>query len=298
MRISQLESFCKIMELRRLSEAAKALHLTQPALSLQLKDLESFFGTQLLQRTTSGLQPTPAGEIVYEYAKTMVALTSSLHQDIANLESGQALKVMASTSVGNYALPCSIYTFKEKHPGSVITLKVAHTVQVVIGIVSKASDIGLVEGPFRKHPDLVVKGIARDQLLLVVPPGWDGPARLGPADLASLLLIMPERGSGIRETIEESLTRAGINPEDLKVTMEMDSIDAIKSAVSAGHGASILSRLAVRKELHAGMFRALSVTGVSFDHRLSVIYHRHRGRSPLASEFLRFLSSPSERSFC
>lgn len=298
MRLSLLESFCRIVELRRLSEAAKSLHLSQPAVSLQLKELESHFGVQLVWRTTSGIRPTPAGEVVYEYAKSILALTTSLRQELTHLESGEVLKVASSTSVGNYALPCSIYAFKERHPGAAITLKVANSTEVITAVITNAADIGLVEGPLQKHPDLVTKGIAHDQLLLVVAPSWSGPEQVDLGGFGSLPLIMPVPGSGVRETVEASLRAADYDPSSLKVVLEMDNIEAIKSAVAAGHGVSILSRLAVKRELHAGILKALRVDQVSFAHRLSITYHKRRPRTPLAKEFHSFISTPSERSFC
>lgn len=126
MNIQSLKSFIAIAETKSMSRAAELLFVTQPALSQQIKQLETHFSVQLLERTNRGIKLTEAGKILYEHARQIVALYQTLEKEMEGFRASitGSLTVGASSIVGGYAVPCSIFIFKEKYPESHITLKV------------------------------------------------------------------------------------------------------------------------------------------------------------------------------
>lgn len=301
MNLTQIEAFCRVAEKKCITDAAQELHLTQPAISRQIRALEDFLQVQLLRRTHQGVELTEAGEIVYEYSKTILELVGSMQKDLESLvkNNSRPLIIGASTTLGNYALPCSIWTFKEKNPGSNIILRVTNTEEVLRGLLNKTVDIGVIEGPVY-HQGLVTRPIARDELVLIVSPQspWRDRAEVTIDEVKKMPLVVREPGSGMRKSLESLLQEIGLGLNDFNVVMEMNSTDAIKSAVQSGHGVAILSRLSVRKELQSGTIKAVKIRGVSFVHSYTIVYDPARSRNPLQSRFIAFMRSPKERGFC
>ncbi|MCL4426425.1 MAG: selenium metabolism-associated LysR family transcriptional regulator [Firmicutes bacterium] len=301
MNLSQIEAFCTVADKKCITDAAQDLHLTQPALSRQIRALEESLQVQLLRRSHQGVELTEAGEIVYEYSKTILELVGSMNKDLESLvkHNSRPLIIGASTTLGNYALPCSVWTFKEKNPGSNVILRVTNTEEVLRGLLNKTVDIGVIEGPVY-HQGLVTRPIARDELVLITPPEplWREKVEVTLDEVRQMPLVVREPGSGTRKSLESLLQEIGLTLSDFNVVMELNSTDAIKSAVQSGRGVSILSRLSVRKELQSGVIKAAKIRGVSFVHSYTIVYDQARARDPLQSRFIAFMRSPKERGFC
>lgn len=294
MNIWQLEVFCTVARLKSFSRAARLLHLTQPGVSAQILALEKHFGTRLFRRHAQGVDLTPAGEVVFEYARRILELVQGMEKAVSATDDAGRLTIAATESIGNYALPCTVWAFKEKNPTCDIRLEIASAADVVAGVQNGKFDVGILERydeGILQEPDLVARSITADELVAVVAPNgrWSSAEELGPQDLLQMPLLLREPGSGVREAVEQCLARAGIDPAQLRVVATMGSNEAIKSAISAGRGASILSRLAVQRELRTGSLKALRVRGLG-PMKFLIVHRRDPLLSGLARRFIRFLT--------
>ncbi len=306
MNLNQITAFCTVVKAGSISKAAKHLHISQPALSIQVQDLEEYFQTKLLERSNRGVKVTPAGELVYSYGQRIISLSENLVQEINALSSlaEEEMNIGASSTIGGYALPCSIYIFKEKYPQSDVKMTIANTDEILEKTEDGVLDIGLIEGPYDKsllkQQKLIAKNICRDELVMITPANgeWTDKEVITLEELKTLPLVLREKGSGIRETVEKALEDNDISLDDCRLTMELSTLEAIKSCVEVGQGISLISRLAVRRELRHGTLKALQVEGISFPHYFTVIYSSVKPKTALQKNFIEFIECPRTRSFC
>ncbi|MCO5387693.1 MAG: LysR family transcriptional regulator [Desulfosporosinus sp.] len=255
---NQLKIFCMVTRQQSFSKAAKLLHMSQPAVSTHVKNLEEYYQGQLLDRTPQGVTLTKAGEVFYNYAQKILDLQDEMEQQIETVfkhENNQVI-IGASTTIGNVSLPCSIYLFKEQYPEVELCLNIANAEEVLSMVISDVVDIGVVEGD-TESSTLKSLHVASDELVLIVPP--QHPAE---GDVISLLdflkqpLIMREDGSGTRKILATALARHGYSVNQLKVITEMKNIYAIKSAVEAGLGDQLCHCSQFAKKLTRGRLKS------------------------------------------
>ncbi len=304
MKLSQIEAFCAVILAGSISQAARQVHLTQPALSLQIRDLEEFFCVQLLERTNKGVKPTPAGEQVYYYGQKLISLKATLCSEIEKMQSSVArqLRVGASTVLGGYAIPCSIHSFKEKNPHAQVSLTIANSRNVLEMLLDGKVDIALIEGATPKNTrqgvdELVSRSIGEDDLVLVTSSALipEGKETVTLEELKALPLIIREQGSGVRAIVENALLSLGVKLEDLNIIMEVNSLDAIKAML--GKGYAIISYIAVRKELYNGTLKALAVKELSCKNTFTMFHKRSAFLAPLEKSFVDFMRS-KDKGFC
>ncbi|KYH33431.1 selenium metabolism-associated LysR family transcriptional regulator [Neomoorella mulderi] len=300
MNLNNLRVFATVAETGNLSETAQRLFLTQPAVTQQIKHLEHVFAIQLLERTNRGVTLTDAGEVLKDYARKIVSLYDELESAMEGLRAsvGGQLTVGATSTIGGYAVPCSICIFKEKFPEAVLKLKVANRQQIINDLKEGRIDIALIEGKDLKGP-FVACELAVDQLVIIAPnrKPWTDRTSISIEELKKQPFIIREAGSGTRQVIEEALNSIGLDLSHLNIVVELASVDSIKAAVEAGVGISIMSRLALRKELHTRTLLALELEGLSLEQKIYLAYNRERIQTRLGKAFINFLRSPN-RGFC
>ncbi len=309
MDLFQLKAFCTVVNSKSISEAARILHLTQPGLSLKIKGLEDYFGVSLLSRTNKGVEPTLAGKIIYEFAQMVLDMARNVEQEIENLKKDiqKHLVIAASNTLAEYALPCSLVLFKERNPDVTVEMRINNTAGVLKDLYTRTVGIGLLEGPLpgmkRSEMDMfVIHKLARDELVVVSPPGWfkkkQSPGVISLKQIGDNPLIIREQGSGITEMLEKTLKprKSGLNY--LNVVLEVSSIDAIKSAVAAGKGISFLPRMAVKAEVARGLMEAFCLDGLEMQYPYYLLYNPGKTTGQTAKKFLDFIISPEERGFC
>lgn len=207
------------------------------------------------------------------------------------------LFIGATSVVGAYAVPCSIFIFKRKFPDAVIRLILGNRRQVIDQLQTDSIDVAVVEG---EKPDdqFQSSGIYNEEMVVVAPANetWKTHPALDKQQLLTVPLIMREAGSATKWAVEQAFIQAGISPSSLNVVMELNSVDSIKTAVEAGYGISILPRMAVKKELFSKTFFPLRVEGLSFVQQIHLVYKCKKHRI-IAAEFIKLMKS-SSNGFC
>jgi len=292
----KLKVFCTVAETKSFSKTSEIIHLTQPAVSLQIQALEEKYETKLFDRSSSTVALTPAGEVLYKYAKEILGLYSSAEKAIGKqtgLVKG-SLTIGAGSNIGNYILPSVITDFKNTHPKIKIYLLVGNTRRVVELLNSGNIDLGLVEGDISRQK-MIVKKLLTDELLVIVSPdhSWAKKKEVPVSDLVKEPFIFREAGSGTRQMIEKYLVRHGITIHDMKISTVLGSTEAIKDAVENGLGVSIISRWAARKESKYGTLRLLGLKEEKMVRDFSLIINKNSISSNSLEEFLTFLRSYS-----
>jgi DNA-binding transcriptional LysR family regulator len=297
MDLRQLEVFAQVVETRSFSRAAAALRLSQSTVSEHVRLLEEELGTRLLDRLGRETVPTRAGELLHGYARRLLGLRTEARQALDQFlgRVSGVLVVGASTTPGEYVLPPLVGHFRARYPEVGITLQIADTRGIVQAVLDGQVELGLVGAPPQER-GLEVRPLMPDQLVVVVPPGhaWFGRDRATLDDLRRESLIVREPGSGSRGAFERALEEAGLDLGAFRIVAEMGTTSAIKQAVKAGVGLSVVSRRAIEDECAHGLLAGVSVTDLSLTRHFYLVTHGARSRSPLCTAFLEFLLTGPE----
>lgn len=290
----KLKVFCTVAETKSFSKTSEIIHLTQPAVSLQIQALEEIYETKLFDRSSSTVTLTPSGEILYKYAKEILALYATAEKVIGKLIGivKGSITIGAGSNIGNYLLPSVITDFKSTHPKIKIHLQVGNTKRVIELLNSGNIDLGLVEGDVVRQK-MIVKKLISDELLVIVSPNhpWAKKKEVSISDLTREPFIFREAGSGTRQIIEKFLARHGITPNDMRISVVLGSTEAIKDAVESGLGISIISRWAARKESKYGTLCPLSLKEEKMVRDFSLVINKGAVSSNALDEFLTYLNA-------
>jgi len=298
MDLRRLEIFVKVAELASFSRAAQALSLTQPTVSEHMRALEDELGVQLLDRLGRGAAPTRAGQLLLGYAQRMLTLSREARQAIDQFQgrlSGE-LMIGGSTIPGEYVLPVLIGQFKAKQADISIVLLIGDSHQVSEWIEDGRVEIAVV-GARPPQRTLDARELMKDELVVALPVehAWARRDTVSLADLQAEPMVVREHGSGSRAALEHALDEAGTSLAAFRVVGEMGSTQAIKQAVRAGVGVSLISRRAVDDECRVGLLACVKIARVHVGRAFYLVTHRDRTRSPLALAFLEFLESQIPR---
>jgi DNA-binding transcriptional LysR family regulator len=290
--LHQLQLFYAVARHGSVTRAAEEVHISQPAVSFQLAELERALGVPLLERAGRGIRLTEAGLVVYEHAARMVALAEDLERNIADLKGLRAgtLVVGASTTLGEYLLPRPLGHFKERYPQIALDLRIANTGRITELLRRGELDLGFV-GEVREAAGLTVEPFVEDTLVVIAAPHHTLACQPGRTldDLRRYGFIAREAGSATREVAERYLRGHGIEPA---VLMELGSNEAVKQVVAAGLGIAVLSRFAIEFEVRAGAVCEVAIDGWDCRRPLSIIYRQDRRLTAAERAFLALVRQP------
>ena len=292
MDIWRLQIFSRVVELGSFSKAAEAVNLSQPTVSSHVKDLEEHYGCRLIDRLGRQVAVTKGGELLYSFAQRILALneeTDAAMSAFLGRPTGR-LSIGGSTIPGCYVLPKVIGAFSQKYPDVSVSLEIGDTSSIIRDVIDGKVEMGVV-GAVSPDKQLFQEKLMDDQLALIVPAGH-ALAVKAQASIEELLgapFVMREHGSGTRRFFEKILSKAGLNPEDLNITAQLGSTEAIREAIKAGLGVSVLSTRAVAEELKSGSLVSLSIKGLDFRRSFYLVRHQRRTPSPLCDYFCNFL---------
>lgn len=286
----RLVVFQAVAERLSFTRAAQALRLSQPAVTCHVKALEDDLKVRLFDRSGGKVTMTPAGRLLLAHAGEIRRLSEDVLHQIGRLngEERGRLAIAASTTVAQYVLPRVMGDFLAAHPHIEVSVRSANTRAVVDAVAQTPTLLGLISGP-SSASELKTEDFLEDEIVVIVPSGhrWGRRLDFAPSldDLAGERLVMREPGSGTRRVVEEALRKAGISPRDLNVVMEMDSTEAIKTAVESGLGAAFVSRCALRSG-PGGSTRVVNIDGLRIARRFQFLYLRGPEPEGVAGAFL------------
>ncbi|WP_039835366.1 LysR family transcriptional regulator, partial [Paenibacillus sonchi] len=252
MNFHQLHIFYTVSERGSFSAAAQTLHMTQPAVTMQVQALEDYFGAKLFDRSSKKIMLSEAGRTLLPFALRSIQLMRETDQAMAaftHMLEGRLL-LGASLTIGEYVLPRLLGPFGKAYPHISIMMKVMNTSQLLEEIHKHQLNFGLIEAPV-SHPDMVIEPVMGDELKLIVPREHPlaGKDEVTLAEALEHPFVLREQGSGTRRVMEEQLLAKGLDPGAMRVVMELGSTGAVKSAVEAGLGITIISTSSVKHEV-------------------------------------------------
>jgi DNA-binding transcriptional LysR family regulator len=285
----RLKIFHTVARLLNFTKAAEELHMTQPAVTFQIRQLEEQFNTRLFDRTHNKVTLTDVGKQVYSYSDRILKLYEEMTRNITEMtgDVSGAVTLGASTTIAEYMLPLLIGEFKNKFPEVMINLRESNTEDIVSMVENNDIDLGIVEGSVN-NKNLVVEECKMDHLVVIMPNDHmlASEKRLRVEDFISYPFISREHGSGTQEVITNYVEKHG-NGEDLNICFELSSPEAIKGAVEAGMGLSIVSRATIIKELKLGTLTAVELRP-SLERPFSFVRQRYKFKSRAADQLLSF----------
>jgi DNA-binding transcriptional LysR family regulator len=287
MTLEQLRIFAMVAECEHMTRAAEVLRLSQSAVSGAIQALEARHGVSLFHRVGRRIELTPDGRLFLQEARSVLRAATAAElslMELRGLKRG-AISIHASQTTAAYWLPQRLARFRAAHPQIDIKLAIGNTEQVARAVSSGEAEIGFVEGSITQT-ELVTEQVDVDQLMIVVGPKhpWAKLSKLKASQISQTKWVLRERGSGTRSVFEKALVSRGISTEQLDVTLELPSNEAVRTAVEAGAGATAISQLVVKSALLSKHLYV--VPFMSLERPFVLLKHPDRSQSKAAQAFL------------
>jgi DNA-binding transcriptional LysR family regulator len=285
----KLKSFIAVARSGNITQAAKELHISQPALTSQIHKLEKEYSEILFYRRVKGVELTPSGKLLYDYALRINSLYEEISETLG-VQSGEThgiLHLGATFTIGEYLLPQIMGRFKNRFPYVDLLLEIENTHKVVEEVANGNLDFGLVEGPFENG--LIRSEKLTDDELVVVCSVRNKLANISELDLDTLYnqpFILREQGSGTRQVFEDALIRAGIDLSKIRVIMQLGSTHMIKSLVAENIGMTVISERTVREELKQGVLKRLKVPALNLGREFVFTFKKGMNLSYIHRQFV------------
>ncbi|ELZ9356457.1 DNA-binding transcriptional regulator YeiE [Citrobacter freundii] len=281
--LRQLEVFAEVLKSGSTTQASVMLALSQSAVSAALTDLEGQLGVQLFDRVGKRLVVNEHGRLLYPRALALLEQTTEIEQLFR--EDNGAIRVYASSTIGNYILPAMIARYRHDFPDLPLELSVGNSQDVINAVLDFRVDIGLIEGPCHST-EIISEPWLEDELVVFAAPS--SPLTKGPVTLEQLAAspwILRERGSGTRELVDYLLLS---HLPRFQMAMELGNSEAIKHAVRHGLGISCLSRRVIAEQLQAGTLSEFPVPLPRLVRTLWRVHHRQKHISNSITRFLHY----------
>lgn len=293
--IQQMEAIIYLVTERSFSRAAKKMLLTQPALTKNIKNVEDYLGVRVVNRNNTGISLTPEGKIVYDYACRIIKLRNEAREKILKMQekTGGDIYVGASTIPATYILPRALSTFRKKHDTINVHVQTADSEETLNRVLDNEVEIGFIgKRPLNKK--LTARSLWRDRLVLAVPANhqWRKKKSIAVEELMKEPFVLREKGSATRDILEiyfkesKSIVLAQFN-----ICAELGSSEAIKEAIIAGLGVSIISIYAIQRELAQGLLLEIRLEGCNIERDFYLIHQKHLDIRPSHKLFIDFLES-------
>ncbi|QBC44782.1 LysR family transcriptional regulator [Iodobacter fluviatilis] len=285
MNFTHLEAFFAVVKMGSVTAASEHLHVSQPALTREIRELEERFGVVLFDRLPRGMKPTEAGVLLAQFAAQIFTLANSAENavgEFAEVLRGD-LRLAASRTIGVYFLPKILDTFRRLYPGVTIDLAVTNTEQVEETLLTQERQVGFIEGTYDIALfDAVL--IGHDEIIPVVSPSNSLYAKgsVSAAEIGCGELVVREAGSGSRAVVEQSYAQHGLV---LAPKLYVGSTEAIKQLLLLGNAVAWISQRSIAEELANGSLVKLAVTDLKIERDFTMIWRKSRGLSPSAGAF-------------
>jgi DNA-binding transcriptional LysR family regulator len=274
MNVAQLRTFVTVVDRGSFSEAARLLDISQPAVTMQIQALESALGTTLLDRRYRRVDLTEAGRTLLPHARRILDQLDDAREELASLSGSVSgrLTISASTTPGDYVIPRLLGGFTAEYPEVSVSIDVHDTSEVVDAIEAGRAQLGIT-GAVMKGARVKSEQFGTDDLILICAP--DSPLatrkRVALSTLAEEPWVQREQGSGTRQVAESLLAENGLEPQELRVVVELGSGEAVVSAVEGGLGIAIVSRHVAKKAIALGTVAQVDCVGLPLERPLYVV---------------------------
>jgi DNA-binding transcriptional LysR family regulator len=280
----QMEAVIALVEERSFSRAAKKMLLTQPALTKNIKNVEDSLGVMVVKRSNAGISLTPEGKILYDYAQRIVKLRDEAKSKITKLHenTGGEIYIGASTIPANYILPRVLSAFGKTNPDIRIYVKTADSEEAMNMVLDNEVEIGCI-GKKPLNSKLMSETLWKDRLVLIVP-------KLHPWSKKKSITFAEEKGSATRDLFESYLKESkSMSLAQFNIRGELGSSEAVKEAVIAGMGVSVISIHAVERELSQGLLFEVPIQGCTMERNFYLIYKRQFDFRLFHKTFINFI---------
>ncbi|HBH86906.1 MAG TPA: hypothetical protein DDY17_04795 [Syntrophaceae bacterium] len=291
--LQQMEILIALVETGSFTRAAGKLYLSQPSLTKQIQNLETASGTRVVNRGSTGISLTQEGQILYDYAKRILRLREDAKERIMRVkeqESGH-IYIAASTIPATYIFPRLLSLMKQTHPDIQVHMQTHDSEETLQIVLADQAEIGFI-GKEPLHKKLIAERLWKDNLVLVVPSSHPLAERgsVTIEELAGVPFVVRERGSATREIVEQCLQKHhAVGLSSFNVICEMGSSEAVKEAIIAGLGVSILSHFAVTRESLQGLLKTVNITNLNIERHFYLIYKKHFPLMKYHKNFLKFV---------
>lgn len=271
------------------TKTAASMHMTQPAVSLAVKELEQYYGIALFDRIGNRLKITPAGLRFYEYSSHIIALFDEMDNSMKNWDLAGTIRVGSSITIGSQFLPAYVNSFQSRYPGTRVKAQIAPSKQLEQMILNNELDFALIEGSSH-NPSFICEEYMEDHLTVICPangqfqPGQE----ISIHEFCQQNFLLREHGSGTRETFENTIAAAGFSIEPI---WEAVSTTALVNAVISGIGISILPHRMIADAIQQGQVIAVTVKGLEFKRKFNIIYHQKKFLTAAARSFIELCRS-------
>jgi DNA-binding transcriptional LysR family regulator len=270
----KLKVFRVVAELLNYRRAAEELHLSQPAVTSQIRSLEEGLGIALFDRIGRETTLTPAGTTLLEYVRRIEAIANDAIAALAPFggQEGPELSIGASHTIAVYLLPKLLAQLLREWPKLRIHVKGGSTNDVLQALTTHQIAIGFIEAPPHR-PDLKVESFGQDELVLIVRPDhhWGSKRPVRAAELVQEPILLREVGSGMRQFVEEYLERNGVLRQQLRTVVDLNSTEGIIAAVEAGLGIGFVPLMSIEKPLALGNVKTIQLENGPIQRQLSIV---------------------------
>ena len=294
MEFKQLESFVAVVKYNSFTKAAENLYISQPTISTHIRALEEELNTRLIMRTTKSIEITPEGNKLYEYAESILQLRNRM-VDECTVGKKKILHLAASTIPSAYILPEALPVYGAENPENYFVIHQNNSKGVIEGILDGLFDMGLI-GMQVDRENLICREFCRDEMVLITPVNEHFLELKDRCATASEILrqepvILREKGSGSKKSVELFMELHGLQEEKLNVTARINDPEAIKNLVAGGFGVSIVSSRVARNFVREKRLLEFPLPGATGVRSLSVVYRADRAEDARVKEFTNFLVS-------
>lgn len=292
MEFRHLQSFIAATEQQSFTKAAKAVSLTQAAISQHVAALEKELGVALFRRTGRSVVSSEEGRRFYQYASKVLELLAEARREVGHTSESicGTLRIATCTIAPESFLPKLLAHFRQQHPQVNESITVSDSTQASRAVEESTADFGIV-GELPRTSNLESQTISDYELVLVAEPGHPL-TRTDSITVQQLIdqpFVVREPGSGCRHSVESALRGMGVSPTELNIVVEMNSNEAIRSAVQQGIGIAFLSNTAVQRDLDEGRLAAIPIQGFQARRHLYLITDPQRMPPPAVRAFLSYL---------
>jgi DNA-binding transcriptional LysR family regulator len=296
--VQTLNVFVEAALAQNFSMASRRLHLSQPAVSLQIRNLEQHLGVELFERNGRRVTLTPAGKLLLPQAQGALRQLKQIEETMQGLQGVVIgdLSIACSTTVGKYILPRLVAGFRQQHPNVRVTINVMSRRAAVEWLLTSRADISVVSTRLQ-HSELEFEPFLEDHVVLIVPashPWTDGRA-VRPEELYNVPFIQRETTAGTYQVVAEALTAHGLDISQLQTVLTLASAEAIEMSVEAGIGAAFVSRLAAQRGLELGRVVEVSLQGMALTRTIYMVRHQRRPATPAQRAFWDFALHPASQ---